>query len=196
VLVDDAHRLTDADLDRLCRLASDPATRLVLAHRPWPRPRALAALTASLGPRRIVAMVGHLDRAAVAERIAQRLGGPAPESMVALVHEQSGGLPGLVDLVTHVLRESGRFDPRSPERFDRPDRITVSAAFAERLRHRVDALEPGVHAVLEAMALGAALDSEVLGTLLAAPRATAVSVVSMTPSRPPWPPACCARPAS
>jgi DNA-binding CsgD family transcriptional regulator len=166
VLVDDAHKLTGPDLDRLCRLAADAGSRLVLAHRPWPRPRALAALTATLGPRRLVAMVGHLDRTAVADRIAERLGCRPPESMVALVHEQTGGLPGLVDLVTHVLRESGRFDPRAPDRFDRPDRITVSAAFAERLRHRVDALEPGVHAVLEAMALGAALDSEVLGALL------------------------------
>src|SRR5689334_24923815 len=91
VLVDDAHRLTDADLDRLCRLAADPATRLVLAHRPWPRPRALAALTATLGQRRIVAMVGHLDRAAVADRIAERLECTPPEAVVALVHEQSGG---------------------------------------------------------------------------------------------------------
>jgi DNA-binding CsgD family transcriptional regulator len=174
VLVDDAHRLTDADLDRLCRFAADPAARLVLAHRAWPRPRALAALTATLGQRRTVVMVGHLDRDAVAGRIAERVGGRAPESMAEFVHEQSGGLPGLVDLVTHALRESGRFDPRRPDLFDRPDRITVSAAFAERLRHRVDALEPAVHDLLEAMALGAALDSEVLGTLLAGSPAAAI----------------------
>lgn len=174
VLVDDAHRLTDGDLDRLCRIASDPRARLVLGHRAWPRPRALTALTATLGPRRTVVMVGHLDRAAVADRIADRLSCRAPESMPELVHEQSGGLPGLVDLVVHALLESGRFDPRRPDRFDRPDRITVSAAFAERLRHRVDALEPAVHDLLEAMALGAALDSEVLGTLLAGSPAAAI----------------------
>ncbi|HZG89089.1 MAG TPA: hypothetical protein VEZ42_02660, partial [Pseudonocardia sp.] len=175
VLVDDAHRLTADDLDRLGRLAADPGARLLLAHRPWPRPRPLAGLTAALGTRRAVVMVGHLDRPTVTARIAERLGCRPPEPMVALVHEQTGGLPGLVDLVTHALRESGRFDPRRPEQFDRPDRITVSAALAERLRHRVDALEPAVHDVLEAMALGAALDSDVLGTLLGgAPRAVPV----------------------
>src|SRR4051794_40952400 len=166
VLVDDAHRLTDADLDRLGRIAADPGARLGLAHRPWPRPRALAALTATLGPRRIVVMVGHLDRAAVAGRIAERVGAPVPDAMADVVHEQTGGLPGLVDVVTLALCESGRFDPRSPDRFDRPDRITVSPAFAERLRHRVDALEPAVHDLLEALALGATPDGEVLGPLL------------------------------
>jgi hypothetical protein len=37
VLVDDAHALDDAALDRLRAVADDPAARLVVAHRPWPR---------------------------------------------------------------------------------------------------------------------------------------------------------------
>ena len=167
LLVDDAHLLSDADLRQVGVLAADPAARLVLAHRPWPRPRALAALTASLGQRRAVVLVGHLSRAAVAARMASRIGSAPPDDMVDLVAEQSGGLPGLVDTITHALRESGRFDPRHPGRFDRPDRISVSPALAERLRHRVDALDPAVHDLLQAMALGAPLDGDVLGELLA-----------------------------
>jgi hypothetical protein len=89
--------------------------------------------------------------------------------MVDLVHEQSGGLPSLVEIVTQALRDTGRFDARHPDTFRRPDVITVSVALAERLRHYLDALEPDVRGLLEAMAIGAALDSEVLGPLLGTP---------------------------
>ncbi len=166
VLVDDAHRLEPAFLDELRGFAETQSARLVMTYRPWPRPSSLAALTASIASRRVVVMVSHLSQAAVASRIADRVGCRSPEAMAELVHEQSGGLPSLVDFVTQALQDSGRFDPRRPERFHRPDRITVSVALAERLRHRVDALEPAVHDLLEVMALGAALDSDVLGPLL------------------------------
>ena len=86
--------------------------------------------------------------------------------MVDMVHEQSGGLPGLVEIVTQALRDTGRFDARRPDTFHRPDLVTVSAALAERLRHQVDALDHDVRALLEAMAIGASLDAEVLGRLL------------------------------
>ncbi len=112
-------------------------------------------------------MTSHLGQAAVACRIADRVGCHPPDTMVDLVHQQSGGLPALVDLVTFALQETGRFDPRHPEQFKRPTRITVSVALAEQLRHRVDALEPAVRDLLEAMALGATLDVDVLGPLLA-----------------------------
>ncbi|MCY7341978.1 MAG: LuxR C-terminal-related transcriptional regulator [Pseudonocardia sp.] len=166
VLIDDAHRLEPGFLDDLRGFADDESVRLVVAYRPWPRPRALAALTATIGPRRLVVMVGHLTRTAVADRIAERVGCRPPDEMVDLVHQQSGGLPSLVDLVAQGLVDSGRFDPRRPEGFHRPDSVTVSAGLAERLRHRVDALEPAVHDLLEALARGAGLDSDVLGPLL------------------------------
>ena len=177
VLVDDAHRLGDADLDRLGGLAADPAARLVVAHRPWPRPPGLTALFATAAARRFVVVVGHLDRDAVAARIAERVGVVPPAAMVDLVHEQSGGLPALVEIVTQALQGTGRFDARHPDTFHRPDLVTVSVALAERLRPRVDALEPDVRALLEAMAVGAALDGEVLAPLLAtAPEALGSTV--------------------
>ncbi|QJY46343.1 helix-turn-helix transcriptional regulator [Pseudonocardia broussonetiae] len=163
VLVDDAHRLDDGRLDAL----RDHALRgrLVLAHRPWPRPDALAALCAGVGARRVVAIVGHLDAAAVADRLAERLGAAPPDGMAELVHRQSGGLPALVDLVTQGLVDSGRVTAR----FHAPERITVSVSLAERLRHRVDALPPAVQALLTAMAHGATLDSDVLAPVLELP---------------------------
>jgi DNA-binding CsgD family transcriptional regulator len=166
LLVDDAHRLDADAVARLRAFADDPRARLVIAHRPWPRP---AGPLPGVAGRRVVVVVGHLTRDAVAARIAGRVGVTPPEAMVDVVHEQSGGLPALVEIVTRALHETGRFDARRPDTFRRPDLITVSAALAERLRHHVDALDPDVRALLEAMAVGAALDGEVLGPLLDTP---------------------------
>lgn len=166
LLVDDVHRLDDAGLDRLRALAEDPAARLVVAHRPWPRPARLTSLFGAAQGRPVVLVVGHLSRDAVAAHIANRVGVTPPVAMVDMVHEQSGGLPGLVEIVTQALRDTGRFDARRPDTFHRPDLVTVSAALAERLRHQVDALDHDVRALLEAMAIGASLDAEVLGRLL------------------------------
>ena len=111
VLVDDAHRLEPTVLDELRTLAEMEGVRLVVAYRPWPRPRGLSALGASLARRRSPIVVGHLDRSAVGARIAARVGCTPPDPLVDLVHEQAGGLPSLVDLVTQALQDTGRFDP-------------------------------------------------------------------------------------
>lgn len=166
VLVDDAHRLDPTALDDLRTLAEADATRLVVAYRPWPRPQGLSALGASLARRRSPVVVGHLDRGAVGARIAARVGCTPPDPLVDLVHEQAGGLPSLVDLVTQALQDTGRFDPRRPEQFRRPERVNVSAGLAERLRYQLEALDPEVYRLLQAIAVGAALDAEVLGSLL------------------------------
>jgi DNA-binding CsgD family transcriptional regulator len=167
LLVDDAHRLDGPALDSLGAFVGHPEARLVVAHRPWPRPPGLAPLTAD--GRRLVVVVGHLGRDAVAARVSERVGVAPPAALVDLVHEQSGGLPALVDIVAQAMCDTGRFDARRPDAFRRPDVVTVSVALAERLRHHVDALPPDVRGLLEAMAVGAALDSEVLGPLLQVP---------------------------
>ncbi|MFN2494819.1 MAG: helix-turn-helix transcriptional regulator, partial [Pseudonocardiaceae bacterium] len=166
VLVDNAHRLDPAALDGLRTLAESDAARLIVAYRPWPRSQGLSALGASLARRRSPVVVGHLDRSAVSARIAARVGCTPPDSLVGLVYEQTGGLPTLVDLVTQALQDTGRFDPRRPEQFRRPDGVNVSAGLAERLRYQLEALDPDVYRLLQAMAVGAALDAEVLSALL------------------------------
>jgi DNA-binding CsgD family transcriptional regulator len=169
VLVDDAHWLDSQTLDTLRAHAAADDSRLIVAYRPSPRSAALSALAASVARSRPSIVVSHLDRAAVAARIADRLGTTPPDPLVELVHEQSGGLPVLVDAVAGALRNSGRFDPRHPQRFRRPDRVGISVESVDRLRHLVDGLEPAVHGLLEAMAVGAALDVELLGALLGVP---------------------------
>ena len=111
-------------------------------------------------------MLGHLGREEVADHVARRVGCAPPDALVALVHEQSGGLPMFVGLVTQAMLDTGRFDPRHPDRFRRPPRVSVSPGLAERLRYLLEALDPRIYTVLEAMALGAPLDAEVLCPLL------------------------------
>jgi len=166
VLVDDAHRLDVAVLARLGEFAGSDQARIVLAYRPWPASRELSTLGARAARQGATVVVGHLDRSAVGARIRERSGAIPPESLVEVVHEQAGGLPVLVDIVTRALVDSGRYDPRRPDQFRRPERISVSSALAERLRHVVDALDAQVHRLLEAMAVGATLETEVLAPLL------------------------------
>ncbi|HEX2262593.1 MAG TPA: hypothetical protein VHH52_02360, partial [Pseudonocardiaceae bacterium] len=166
VLVDDAHQLDQATLEGLRTFAERETARLVVAYRPWPRSRELSALGASLARRRSPVVVGHLDRSTVGARIAARVGCTPPDSLIDLVHEQSGGLPSLVNLVTQALQDTGRFDPRRPDQFRRPERVNVSAGLAERLRYQLEALDPAIYGLLQAMAVGAALDADVLSPLL------------------------------
>src|SRR6266498_3231733 len=69
-------------------------------------------------------------------------------------------------LVTQALLDTGRLDPQHPERFRRPNRISVSSGLAERLRCLLEALEPVIYQLIEALALGAPLDADVLADLL------------------------------
>jgi DNA-binding CsgD family transcriptional regulator len=180
VLVDDAQRLDPATLEGLRSLAEGDTTRLIVAYRPWPRSRELSALGACLARRRSPVILGHLDRKAVEVRIATRVGCTPPDPLIDLVYEQSGGLPSLVGLVTQALQDTGRFDPRRPDQFRRPERVNVSPGLAERLRYQLEALDPAVYRLLQAMAVGAALDSEVLAQLLGADPASLNDTVQAT----------------
>jgi len=165
MLVDDAQRLAPDVLAAL-RTRARGDTRMVVAYRPWPRPDGLSSLGAQLSRHHSPVVVGHLGRQEVADLISRRAGAPPPESLVALVHEQSGGSPLYAGLVTQALLDTGRFDPRHPDRFRRPHRVSVSPGLAERLRYLLEALDPRIYGLLEAMALGAPLDGEVLCALL------------------------------
>lgn len=125
LLVDDLHRLDAPAAELLHAVAEDPTSRLVVAHRPWPRPLAAPGTSRSRNGDRVVVVLGHLTRDAVAARVAERVGVTPPAAMVDLVHEQSGGLPAFVEIVTQALRDTGRFDARHPDAFRRPDVITV-----------------------------------------------------------------------
>ncbi|HWM02840.1 MAG TPA: LuxR C-terminal-related transcriptional regulator [Actinophytocola sp.] len=168
ILVDDAHRMDTGALNALRERGRAVDMRMVVAYRPWPRPEGLSSLGAQMSLHHSPVVLGHLGREEVAEHVARRVDCEPPDALVALVYEQSGGLPMFVNLVTQAMVDTGRFDPRHPDRFRRPQRVSVSPGLAERLRYLLETLDPRIYGVLEAMALGAPLDAEVFCPLLGA----------------------------
>ena len=166
VLVDDAHRLGSGALAALRARAGNDGARMVVTYRPWPRPGGLSALGAQLSRHHSPVVLGHLDKDEVAVLIERRGKCQPTDALIAVVQEQSGGSPMFAGLVTQALLDTGRLDPAHPERFRRPNRISVSPGLAERLRYLLEALEPGIYQLIEALALGAPLDADVLAELL------------------------------
>ncbi len=62
LLVDDAHRLSSAELDDLRAQARADDTRIVVTYRPWPHPTGLSALGAQLSRHHSPVVLGLLDR--------------------------------------------------------------------------------------------------------------------------------------
>jgi DNA-binding CsgD family transcriptional regulator len=166
ILVDDAHRLGSEALDALRARAQDTDARMIVTYRPWPRPGGLSAVGARLSRHHSPIVLGHLDKDEMAVLIERRGKCQPTDTLIALVLEQSGGSPMFAGLVTQALLDTGRLDPAHPERFRRPNRISVSPGLAERLRYLLEALAPPIYQLIEALALGAPLDADVLAELL------------------------------
>jgi DNA-binding CsgD family transcriptional regulator len=159
VLVDDAHHLPDADVARLGVLLRSPAARVVLAQRPWPRPAALGALLAEVGPARRTVVLGHADRARLREWARELLGEALAPPLADAVLTQTGGLPAFaVPLLRRLGRRGGV--PGQPGRLVVPDEVT------DRVRADLAAVAEETRALLHALAAGAPLDEDVLGELL------------------------------
>ena len=165
VLVDDAHRLAPAALGRLVDLAAVPGARLVVAHRPGAGGTDLTALRAAVARGGLTVVLGPLPRDAVRTRVARLLDEEPTAAVVDLVHAQSGGVPLLVDVVTRALADG----------FGRAG--SMPAALVERHRHLVDALDPDVRVVLEALAAGAPAECAVLAGVTRLPADQLVTAV-------------------
>jgi DNA-binding CsgD family transcriptional regulator len=163
LLLDDAHLLPPEEFERLASMAAAPGGHLVVAHRPWPRPPGSAALGSALAATRPPVVLEALDRTGVAARGALLLGGDAPPpELVNHVHEQTAGLPGLVDrLFGALLEQTGPDRVRGVRPPDEPP-----AGLLVQLGYLVHGLGDGVGGLLLARALGAPLDSEVLVPML------------------------------
>jgi DNA-binding CsgD family transcriptional regulator len=168
VLIDDAHLLDEADLDRLRQLARSPAQRLLVAHRRWPASPALTALGSFLTAHRPPVVLGHLDRAAVADRARELLGAPCPEPLIRLLFEQTAGLPVLLEQLVTGLRDSGQLGTEVLSHLAPSTRLDVPAGVQEQLRYVIEALPAQVRQVLFAATLGAGGEAETLTQLLKA----------------------------
>jgi len=142
-VVDDAHLLGDAELLALRSLVERGGSTVVVAYRPWPRSRALAALAESLGRVRPPLMPSAFTREQVRAVLP-----PAGRAVADFVHHQTGGVPRF------VARLAGLTSPEVP-----PE---VIASF----RADLDWLEPDVQKYLLAAEAGAALRLDLLAALL------------------------------
>lgn len=145
LLVDDAHLLADGALDHLTALAAGRDGRIVVAHRPYPESPALAALGATLAQRGHPVVLGPLDRAGIAARA-----GRLRAEVAQAVQEHTAGVPALVDRLLAVADPTG----------EPPSGLLAQLGYA------LEALPPGVRALLLAHAVGAPADAEVLVPLL------------------------------
>ena len=166
VLIDDAHLLDDASLGGLWRLAQSPGQRLLVAHRRWPASPALTALGGVLTAHRPPIVLGHLDGSATAARVSELMGMPCPQPLARLLHEQTAGLPVLLEQLVVGLRDTGQLTLEVLRHLAPRTRLDVPAGVREQLRYVIEVLPTEVRQVLFAATLGAGGDTETLSHLL------------------------------
>jgi DNA-binding CsgD family transcriptional regulator len=158
ILVDDAHALESAVLQRVTSLAQRQGTRLMVAFRPWPRPRALTGLTSVLRRSRPLVILEQLDREGIERRVSALLGAAPSCELVTMLLTATAGHPTLVDLVLRTIQET-----------DLPlygAQVQVPPQVLEELWHDIDALPDEERAVLHAVAVGSTLATDVLATVV------------------------------
>ncbi|MGY1681293.1 LuxR C-terminal-related transcriptional regulator [Geodermatophilus sp. SYSU D01176] len=170
VLVDDAHRLAETDVTRLALLLRSPTARVVLALRPWPRPPALGALLAELGPARRTVVLRHADRTQLRTWARELLGEALAPPLADAVLAQSGGVPALAVPLLRALGRRGGV-PAQAGRLPVPEEVT------DRVRADLAAVDEPTRALLHALAAGAPLDEDVLGEVLGVPPDRAVDLL-------------------
>ena len=162
VVVDDAHSLPPATLDRIRRLVEDGGGLVAIGFRPWPRPPELIALVHALGGERRSVALGHLDRAAVQGCARDRHGGTLPPDLLDTVLSLTGGLPSLVEpLLRSWAQTRGAASPDG--HLPLPDQVL------EDVRRALGDLRESTRSLVLAVAVGAPLETEVLAELLAVP---------------------------
>jgi DNA-binding CsgD family transcriptional regulator len=173
LLIDDAHALHEAELERVRTWAADPAAQVVLAHRPWPRNAALTGIVVAFGASRGPVLLGPLDRSGVAARANLLLGERPTAELVDLVFEQTGGSPDLVDRLLVGLRDERALDRLGSG--GEPPAVVV-----RQLGYEIDAQPAKVRELLLARGVGAPVDPDVLGALLDVPPAAAGELLDQT----------------
>jgi DNA-binding CsgD family transcriptional regulator len=96
VVIDDAHLLSTADLERLVEMVGDPAATVVIAAEPLSHHPALAALRTAMAREAPVVVLAPLTPSDVHRLAVDVLGVPPPVELVRATMAASAGLPFLV----------------------------------------------------------------------------------------------------
>ncbi|HKE73007.1 MAG TPA: helix-turn-helix transcriptional regulator [Acidimicrobiales bacterium] len=164
LVVDEAQWLDRASLRVVVAVAERAAERrlrVTVVHRPAGGDPDLAALDAALARSHPLVALGPLDEAGTAELAARVLGGAVDDRLVEVVHDQTVGLPGLVQLALSEWLATGVVaGGRLVAPPGRPGPALVAALAAE-----VDQLPSPARTVLAALSAGADLDDGLLGAV-------------------------------
>ena len=161
LVVDEAQWLDPASLRVVVGVAERAAERgftVVVAHRPVAGDALLAALDAVLARSQMLTALGSLDEAEVGELSAILLDSAVGDRLVDAVHDQTRGMPDLVELLLSAWVGAGTISGGKLTGPPPPPGPSLVAA----LRARVDELEPASRTVLEALSAGADLDDQLL----------------------------------
>ncbi|GJF12315.1 LuxR family transcriptional regulator [Mycolicibacterium cyprinidarum] len=96
IVVDDAHLLDSADLDRLTELVADPAATVVIATQPLAHHPGLRGLTTALERENPAVALGPLPPVELGRIAAATLGAPPGPELVRLLTSATAGLPFLL----------------------------------------------------------------------------------------------------
>ena len=96
IVIDDAHLLTDDELNQLAERVSDSGSTVVVAAEPLTRRQALRALATALERENPVISLGSLAPPDVAEAATLRAGGPPAAEIVRALMVSTAGLPFLL----------------------------------------------------------------------------------------------------
>jgi DNA-binding CsgD family transcriptional regulator len=96
VVIDDAHLLDDAELDRLGELAADSASTVVVATEPLAHRAALRSLAIAIERENPVVSLGGLSLAEVNRVAAETLGAPPTSEIIRALMVATAGLPFLL----------------------------------------------------------------------------------------------------
>jgi DNA-binding CsgD family transcriptional regulator len=158
LLVDEAQWLDESSLRVLVGVAERAADRgltVVAAHRPSSGDVHLAALDATLARSQPLVWLGPLDVTDVGERAALLLDTAVDPAWVDALHEQTAGMPALVDQLALAWADELAGAGTRP----------LAAPVIEAVRSEVDQLPPTARTALGALSAGADLDDDLLGTV-------------------------------
>ncbi len=127
LVVDDAHLLADADLERLAALAAEPATTVIVAAEPLAHQPALRALTTTIERENPVVVLDTLDADEVDAAASAVLGVSPSAELARALMTATAGLPFLVRAALDALRHPEGDPAAAPTR-------AAHNALVERLR--------------------------------------------------------------
>ena len=145
LLVDDAHDLSDDEVQQLHEVLDRGEASLIVSFRMWPRSDALARLIRSLERERPTAQLGVMTTREVSDQLRVAAGAAVSPAFAKTITEVTGGMPWLVHRVVDGIRHDGRsvFEQTS-----------VPDAVVDQLSLELAGVGDDLHDLLLALAIG------------------------------------------